>query len=114
MHDCLEKEKAQDLNSFDYINIYNSNMRQKTQILHYPRLDTVIMVEEAIQKMKKYPTKTELWKRLPKKIMYQTFCMIIEYLEETGKIVVKDGEIIWVWDPEGIKRFLSKPHLIAR
>ncbi|MBW2973707.1 hypothetical protein KY346_04905 [Candidatus Woesearchaeota archaeon] len=88
-------------------------MKQKA-ILHYPRLDTVIMVEKTIKKMKKYPTKTELWKKLPKKIMYQTFCLIIDYLQETGKVVIKDKQIIWVWDPEGVRKYLAKSHLIAR
>ena len=29
-------------------------------ILRYPRLDTVLMVEETIQKAKEYPTKAKL------------------------------------------------------
>ena len=83
------------------------------EVLHYPRLDTVIMVEKAIQGFEHYPTKTELWKDLPKQVMYQTFSLIIDYLEETGKIIIKDGEIIWVWDPKGVKRYLNK-ELIAK
>ena len=74
------------------------------QVLHYPRLDTVLMVENTIKKLDFYPTKTQLWKKLPKKVMYQTFSLIISYLEETGRIAIKDNEIIWVWDPEGIKK----------
>lgn len=58
---------------------------EQERILHYPRLDTVIMVEETIQKLKLYPTKIQLWKKLPKKVMYQTFSLILDYLEETGK-----------------------------
>lgn len=81
----------------------------KTDILHYPRLDTVIMVEETIQKLKYYPTKTELWKALPKKVMYQTFCMIIDYLLDLNKIIIdKDGRIVWIWDPELIKTITQK------
>ncbi|MBI4163936.1 MAG: hypothetical protein HY512_03670, partial [Candidatus Aenigmarchaeota archaeon] len=64
-------------------------------ILHYPRLDTVIMVEETIKKLDYYPTKTELWKALPKQVMYQTFSMIIDYLEESGKIIINNNEIVW-------------------
>ena len=81
----------------------------KQEILHYPRLDTVIMVEETIKRMEDYPTKTELWKALPKKMMYQTFCMIIDYLIESNKIIIgKDGRIVWVWNPELIKRVIKK------
>jgi len=84
--------------------------------LHYPRLDTVIMVEETIKKLDFYPTKMQLWKALPKKVMYQTFNTIIEYLLETNKIIIdeRDGKIVWVWNPEGVKKYLSKKHLFWR
>ena len=86
----------------------------KTQVLHYPRLDTVLMVEETIQDMEEYPTKTELWKALPKKVMYQTFCLILDYLEESGKIhTCDDGKIIWTWNPKLIKK-LREQNLIIR
>ncbi len=77
------------------------------KIIHYPKLDTIIMVEEAIQHMD-YPKKTELWKSLPKKMMYQTFCLIIDYLEQSGKIMIdKESRIIWTWNPEMIKKIQS-------
>ncbi len=90
----------------NYINIYNwqENM---TKTIHYPQLDTILMVEKKIQKMD-YPRKTELWKSLPKKVMYQTFCLIIDYLEESGKIMIdKDGRIVWTWNPKMIKKIMS-------
>jgi hypothetical protein len=79
------------------------------EILHYPRLDTVIMVEETIRKLDFYPTRMELWKALPKKVMYQTFSMIVEYLVSLGKIVIgADNKIVWVWNPELIKRISGR------
>ena len=90
----------------NYINLYNRFIEMAKKI-HYPQLDTILMVEEAIQKMN-YPKKTELWKALPKKVMYQTFCIIIDYLEESGKIMIdKDGKIIWTWNPKMIKKIKS-------
>jgi len=78
-----------------------------TKTIHYPQLDTILMVEETIQKMN-YPKKTELWRSLPKKVMYQTFCIILDYLEQSGKIIIdKDGRIIWTWNPEMIKKILN-------
>jgi hypothetical protein len=66
-------------------------------IMRYPRLDTILMVEGAIQKAEKYPTKAELLRNLPKKIMYQTFNLILDYLEYSGKIYIdKDGTIVWI------------------
>lgn len=82
----------------------------KQEILHYPRLDTVMMVEETIKKLDYYPTKMELWKALPRKVMYQTFCMIIDYLISLGKIIIdsRDNTIIWVWNPALVKRMTDK------
>ena len=83
-------------------------------LLRYPRLDNVLMVEEAIQKAEDYPTKTRLWKSLPKKMMYQTFNTIIDYLEYSGKVIIdKDGAIIWIWNPERIRE-LHRKGLIVR
>lgn len=65
------------------------------------------MVEEAIKKAKEYPSKRQLWLSLPKKIMYQTFNLILEYLEESGKIVIKDGKIIWIWNPKLVEKYLK-------
>lgn len=83
------------------------------QILHYPRLDTVLMVEETIKKAKEHPTKMKLWKSLPKKMMYQTFLLILNYLEESGKIVIKDRRIIWIYDPD-LNKWLKNSELIVR
>lgn len=81
-------------------------------ILRYPRLDTVLMVEEAIQKAEEYPTKAELLRSLPKKIMYQTFNLILDYLEYSGKIYVdKDGSIVWIWNPDLVKKYMKKTDL---
>jgi len=80
-------------------------------VLHYPRLDTVLMVEEAIRNHPDYPTKKQLWQSLPKKVMYQTFNLILDYLEESAKIVIKDGQIIWIWNPELVRKYSSRPDL---
>ena len=72
--------------------------------LYYPTLDGILMVEEVLQHMN-YPKKTELWKALPKKMMYQTFCLIIDYLEQSGKIMIdKDSRLVWTWNPRMIKK----------
>ena len=84
------------------------------EVLHYPRLDTVLMVEEAIKNAPDYPTKAKLMRMLPKKIMYQTLLVIIDYLEKSGKIIIdkRDGAIVWTWNPEGIKEIRRKGLII--
>jgi len=64
-------------------------------IIHEPRLDTILMVEQTILRSKDYPTRTSLWKSLPRKIQYQTFKHILDYLEASGKIVFNDAKIVY-------------------
>lgn len=80
----------------------------QSNILHSPTLGTVILVEKTIQKYSQECGKYQLWKKLPKKMMYQTFQVILNYLEESGKIIIdKDGCIIWTYNPERIKKLIS-------
>ncbi len=85
----------------------------RNSIIHYPRLDTVIMVENKIKSQEEWTSKRQLWLSLDKKIMYQTFNIIISYLEESGKITVKDGKIIWIWNPDLVKKY-SNSNLVLK
>lgn len=81
-------------------------------ILHYPQLDTVLMVEEFINEYSGEYKKKTLWENLPKRMMYQTFCVIFDYLQDSGKIAVdKKGKIAWIWNPELVKKYLARPEL---
>jgi len=67
------------------------------KVLHYPHLDTVIMVKDTIRKLRTNPSRMQLWNKLPRKVQYQTFALILEYLEKSGKITFSnDGKIIWI------------------
>jgi hypothetical protein len=70
------------------------------------------MVEETIKDAKEYPSKRQLRMALPKEIMYQTFNIILKYLEDSGKIVIKDGRIIWIWNPELVKKYANSKLVI--
>ncbi len=85
----------------------------RNSIIHYPRLDTVIMVENKIKSQEEWTSKRQLWLSLDKKIMYQTFNIIISYLEESGKISIKDGKILWIWNPGLVKKY-SKSSLVLK
>ena len=82
---------------------------KQTTILHSPTLESVLMVEKTIQKYSQECGKYQLWNKLPKKMMYQTFQIILDYLEKSGKIIIdKEGCIIWTYNPQMIKRILSE------
>jgi len=86
-----------------------SKVEFKTEVLRYPKLDTVLMIEEAIEKAKSDKTVRQIWLSLPKKVMWQTFMTTLDYLEQSGKILVTDNkEIIWVWDPVSIEKMKEK------
>lgn len=66
-----------------------------SRVLHEPRLDTILMVEKALIDLEDYPTKMELWKLLPRRVQYQTYKRILEYLEATGRIVYDGRRIVY-------------------
>lgn len=70
---------------------------KKINILHFPKLDSILRVENAIQNWEDYPTRMELWKSLPKQMQYQTFKLILDYLERSNKIMFEGDKIIWIF-----------------
>lgn len=84
-------------------------------ILRYPRLDTVLMVEDFLKEHYGEFKKRKLWESLPKKMMYQTFCVIIDYLLESRKISIdQEGKIGWIYYPEKAKEYYSRKDLGRR
>ncbi len=66
-----------------------------------PQLQTVVMVEEYVRKHDGEYSRKQIWERLPRKMMYQTFRVIIEYLLYSRKISVdKEGKIGWIFYPD--------------
>ena len=77
---------------------------KEKDILRYPRLDTILMVEEFIKKHDGEFRRKELWESLPKRMMYQTFQVILAYLIESNKISIDaEGKIGWIYYPEHAK-----------
>ena len=71
--------------------------KQQMKVLHYPNLDSILRVERKIQEAEDYYTRMELWNSLPKKMQYQTFKLILEYLEISNKIMFQEDKIIWIF-----------------
>lgn len=65
------------------------------EILHFPNLKTVLMVEKALQEADFAINREELKKRLPVQVMHQTLNVILEYLEERGLIIDGHKGILW-------------------
>lgn len=78
------------------------------QVLHYPRLDTILNVEKIIKKAKEPLSKNEIDRRLPKKIMRPTLNLILDYLEQSGKIAILKEGIIWIYKEDISNKLKSK------
>ncbi|MBL7206124.1 MAG: hypothetical protein ISS36_00825 [Candidatus Aenigmarchaeota archaeon] len=69
------------------------------------------MVEETIKK-EGVITKTKLYRELPKKVMFPTLEIIIQYLESKG-IIVRDkiGQIVYTYNPKTLEKYRKLKHL---
>ena len=70
-------------------------------IARYPRLDTVLMVEDFIKEHSGEYKIYQLWKNLPRKVMYQTYKVIVSYLIDINRVAVdREGKIGYIGCPE--------------
>ncbi|MFH0869203.1 MAG: hypothetical protein V1839_03175 [archaeon] len=82
---------------------------QKNPYERSPTLDTVLMVEKTIEEYSGEFKRTELWKKLPRKVMWQTFLVILDYLESINKIAFdKEGTIAYIWNPGLAKKLAGR------
>lgn len=75
------------------------NLYSSKEIIHYPTLKTVLMVEKILKDAETMIDREELKRRLPVKIMHQTLNLILTYLEEKGLIVDSHKGILWIYNP---------------
>ena len=80
---------------------------------HACTLTTIISIESFISENSGQYSRTQLWKNLPKKVMYQSYKVVLEYLEYQGKIYFKDSKIFWNTNFEvfNIANFPDTAHL---
>ena len=77
-----------------------------------PTLESILMVERTIKKYSGEYTVFQLWKKLPRKMTYQAYKIIIAYLISSNKITMDRKKVlVWIWNPDMIER-LEKQGLI--
>jgi hypothetical protein len=82
---------------------------------HSSTLDMIRMVEGFIREYSGEYCCRALWERLPRKVMYQTFKTIIEYLLESNKVAIDArGEVCWIHNPEIVRWYLACEELQIR
>ena len=66
-------------------------------VFSYPQLDTILMVEKFIEEHSTMYKKKSLWENLPKKMKYQTYKVILDYLQYSNKIAIdKESKVVWI------------------
>ena len=81
----------------------------KNPLARSPSLDTVIMVERFIEEHSGEFNRTEIWKNLPRKVMWQTYLIILDYLQSINKIAIaNNGIVVYIWSPELAKKFSKR------
>ena len=89
-----------------------TDFMERTNVLRYPRLDTVLMVEEHIRQHDGAYKERKLWESLPKGMMYQTFCVVLDYLIYSRKVSIdSEGKIGWVYYPEKANEYYIREDL---
>jgi hypothetical protein len=84
----------------------------KSLFVRSPTLDTVLMVENTIDYFSGEFNRTDLWKKLPKKVMWQTYLVILDYLENINKITFdKEGKIVYIWNPKLAKKLSCRKEI---
>lgn len=74
-----------------------SKILMQQKLRHSPTLNTVLMVENVIKNAKNSViTIPEIKRKLPKQVNHATLKIILEYLEQSGKIVVTLKGITWL------------------
>jgi len=85
---------------------------ETNDIARSPTLQTVLMVEKFIEENSGEYKKTDLFKNLPKKVMWQTFQVIMEYLENIHKIAYdNEGYVVYIWNPEFYRKIKNRPSI---
>ena len=85
---------------------------ERNNIARSPTLQTVLMVEKFIDDESGEYTKTQLFNNLPKKVMWQTFQVIMEYLESINKVAYDNkGFVVYIWNPELADKYKDRDDL---
>ena len=89
-----------------------SSYFESSETARSPTLQTVLMVERFIDDNSGEYKKTELFNNLPKKVMWQTFQVIMEYLESINKIAYdNEGYVVYIWNPKFYEKYKNRKDL---
>ena len=90
----------------------NKSYIETNNIARSPTLQTILMVEKFIDDNSGEYKKTDLFNNFPKKVMWQTFQVIMEYLESNLKIAYDNERfVVYIWNPEFAEKYKNRRDL---
>ncbi len=78
------------------------------QVMHSPTLNTVLMIEHTLRSAKQILKVAELKRRLPRQVMHATLLQVLDYLQQSGKILITVKGIVWIYRPPAELEKLKK------
>ena len=68
-----------------------------------------MMIERFIEQNSAEFNRTEIWKKLPRKVMWQTYIITLDYLQSINKIAIaNNGIVVYIWNPELAKKVANR------
>lgn len=81
----------------------------QVQYEHSPTLNTVVMVEKALKNADSLLSVAELKRLLPRQVNHNTLKVVLEYLEQSNKIVFTSRGITWIHEPnQNLKKAIKR------
>jgi predicted TIM-barrel fold metal-dependent hydrolase len=89
--------------------MYQTVVDEKEKKEHSPTLKTILMVEKAIKNSEDSASKVaDLKRSLPRQVNHNTLMTILEYLENSHKILFSSKGIIWTESNEKLADAIRK------
>ncbi|MEK6891229.1 MAG: hypothetical protein AABX03_03765 [Nanoarchaeota archaeon] len=74
---------------------------KENPFIRSPNLQTILMIEKTIENYSGEFNRTDLWKKLPRKVMWQTYLISLDYLESINKIAFdRVDKVAYIWNPK--------------
>jgi len=85
---------------------------EKNPFARSPTLQTVLMIERFIDENSGEINIRRLWERLPKKVMWQTYLVVLNYLQSINKIAIdRNGIVGYIWNPKLTKKLAKRKEI---
>jgi len=92
----VKTSKSKDFDSAQKSSISDKQENKERQV-HWPTLNTVMMVEDTLRNMNESVISVaELKRKLPRQVNHITLMVILEYLERSNKIAATLKGITWI------------------